>query len=122
MNGRIKKPATCPPAIGLFLFLNSGVWSKAQIQTSATPPGNKVITEEDCTVPKLGSTIPVSAIGEPASAVTLKDPLWTGAADVRDGHRRKPQLSDVLLSFVSEVRRRSGRRGSFLCMCCAVKE
>jgi pimeloyl-ACP methyl ester carboxylesterase len=80
MNGRIKKPATCLPAIGLFLFLSSGVWSKAQIQTSATPPGNKAITEEDCTVAKLGSTIPVSAIGEPVSAVTLKDPLWTGAA------------------------------------------
>ena len=44
------------------------------------PSENKVITEADCTAEKLGSTIPVSAIGEPVSGVTLNAPAWTAAA------------------------------------------
>jgi feruloyl esterase len=36
----------------------------------------KTITEADCMAAKLGSEIPVSAIGEPVSAVTLNAPQW----------------------------------------------
>ena len=42
-----------------------------------TPPrAAKTITEADCTAAKLGSEIPVNAIGEPVSAVTLGAPQW----------------------------------------------
>jgi feruloyl esterase len=40
-----------------------------------------VITPADCTAAKVGDSIPVSAIGEPVSAVTLSEPKWT-ATDV----------------------------------------
>ena len=40
------------------------------------PEGNKVITAADVTVEKVGSTIPVSAIGEPVGGVTLSAPRW----------------------------------------------
>ncbi len=36
----------------------------------------KIIAEADCTAAKLGSEIPVSAIGEPVSVVTLNAPQW----------------------------------------------
>jgi hypothetical protein len=42
---------------------------------------DKVVTEADCTVAKLGSTIPVAVIGEPVSAVTLSVPVWTNATN-----------------------------------------
>jgi hypothetical protein len=42
---------------------------------------DKVVTEADCSASKLGSTIPVSAIGEPVSAVTLSTPVWTNATN-----------------------------------------
>ena len=41
----------------------------------------KTITEADCTAAKLGTAIPVGAIGEPVSSVTLGEPRWTAAAD-----------------------------------------
>jgi pimeloyl-ACP methyl ester carboxylesterase len=41
----------------------------------------RTITEADCTGAKLGTTIPVGAIGEPASSVTVTEPKWTAAAD-----------------------------------------
>jgi feruloyl esterase len=40
-----------------------------------------VIAPADCTAAKIGATIPPSAIGEPASAVTLADPKWIAAVD-----------------------------------------
>lgn len=39
------------------------------------------ISEADCTAEKLGDAIPVTAIGEPVSAVTLSAPQWTPAAN-----------------------------------------
>ena len=41
----------------------------------------KTITEADCTATKLGTAVPVAAIGEPVSNVTLTEPRWTAAAD-----------------------------------------
>jgi pimeloyl-ACP methyl ester carboxylesterase len=43
------------------------------------PP--KTIAVSDCVAEKLGSDIPVSAIGEPISKVTLAQPSWTAATD-----------------------------------------
>jgi feruloyl esterase len=42
--------------------------------------GSATITEADCTPAKLGDSIPVTAIGEPVSAVKLDAPQWTAAA------------------------------------------
>ena len=43
------------------------------------PASSTAITEADCTAAKLGDSIPVSAIGEPVSAVTLSAPRWNPA-------------------------------------------
>ncbi len=67
-------------AASLFYLISLSVRSSAQTKTSPVAAENKVITEEDCTAAKLGSTIPVSAIGEPVSGVTLSAPAWTAAA------------------------------------------
>ena len=80
MNESISKTAIFPLAISFFYLFYSAGLSEAQTQTSATPSENTVITEADCTAAKLGSTIPLSAIGEPVSGVTLNAPVWTGAA------------------------------------------
>jgi poly(3-hydroxybutyrate) depolymerase len=45
-----------------------------------------IITEADCTAEKLGSSIPVTAIGEPVSGVILKSPLWTKANGPNPGY------------------------------------
>ena len=48
---------------------------------SQAPAGVKTITEADCTATRLASEIPVSAIGEPVSAITLGTPQWHAAAN-----------------------------------------
>jgi feruloyl esterase len=55
------------------LILSSLVGAQAPAET-------KTITEADCTAAKLGAMIPVSAIGEPVSGVTLSEPRWNAAA------------------------------------------
>ncbi len=45
-----------------------------------SPASSTTITEADCTAAKLGDSIPVSAIGEPVSAVNLNAPRWNPAA------------------------------------------
>jgi hypothetical protein len=62
------------------IYVFSAVAIKAQTKISAGQTENKAITEADCTAEKLGASIPVSAIGEPVSGVTLNAPAWTGAA------------------------------------------
>jgi feruloyl esterase len=53
-------------------------------QLRAQAPANdpKVITEADCTVEKLGSTIPANSIAEPVAAVTLSAPRWVPSGNV----------------------------------------
>ena len=46
----------------------------------AAAQGNNLVTEANCTAAKMGDQIPVSAIGEPVSAVTLAAPKWNAAA------------------------------------------
>jgi pimeloyl-ACP methyl ester carboxylesterase len=55
------------------MFWASGVVAQA-------PAPSKTITEADCTAAKLGGGIPVSAIGEPVSGITLSEPRWNAAA------------------------------------------
>jgi feruloyl esterase len=57
----------------LFVYALCAVIAQAQ-------PASKTITEADCTAAKLGSGIPVSAIGLPVSGVTLAAPQWHGEA------------------------------------------
>jgi feruloyl esterase len=47
--------------------------------THAQSP-SRTITAAECTADRLGTSIPVSAIGEPVSAVTLDAPRWVEAA------------------------------------------
>ena len=50
---------------------------------SKLPPAgeNKIITQADVTVERVGTSIPVSAIGEPVSEVKLSAPRWVEGAD-----------------------------------------
>ena len=50
--------------------------ARAQVPTPSPPAPNKSITAADCTVAKVGASIPVGRIGEPVSAVTLAAPAW----------------------------------------------
>ena len=50
------------------------------------PSANKALFEADCNSGKLGTTIPAGSIGEPVSAVTLKDPVWTPATEAIPAH------------------------------------
>ena len=52
------------------------IWS---VGAGAQSPSSS-ITEADCTAAKLGDSIPITAIGEPVSAVTLSAPRWNAAA------------------------------------------
>jgi hypothetical protein len=49
--------------------------------SSGSGPATKTITEADCTSAKFGDEIPVEAIGEPVSAVTLNPPQWRAEAN-----------------------------------------
>src|SRR4051794_2025877 len=42
--------------------------------------GSTSVTEAECSAAKLGDSIPITAIGEPVSAVTLSAPRWNAAA------------------------------------------
>src|SRR5881396_179874 len=61
------------------LLCNGGV--KAQTSQSAASEGTKMISPEDCTSERLGTTIPASAIGEPVAGVTLAAPKWVSAGN-----------------------------------------
>lgn len=53
------------------------IWSSGV--GAQVPAGSKTITESDCSAAKLGTSIPLSAIGEPVGAVTLNEPRWNAA-------------------------------------------
>jgi hypothetical protein len=50
------------------------------------PAENKVITQTDCIAAKLGTSIPVTAIGEPVSGVTLNPPEWKPGSSMGSGY------------------------------------
>lgn len=60
----------------LVSLASSAATAAAQVSVTV-----KEITETDCTAAKLASAIPVSAIGEPVSAVTLNAPQWHAGAE-----------------------------------------
>lgn len=75
MNGTMSRGAGCVLVLaGLFAGAAPGA---AQAGASGAV---KEISSGDCTAARLGSAIPVSAIGEPVSAVTLDPPVWKEAA------------------------------------------
>ena len=53
--------------------------SSWQIAPAATPV-QKTLAETDCSASVLGSAVPIAAIEEPVSGVTLNAPRWTGAS------------------------------------------
>src|SRR5262249_55098085 len=46
-----------------------------------TDPPSKTISEAECTTDRIGTSIPVDAIGEPVAGVTLNPPRWTPAGN-----------------------------------------
>jgi feruloyl esterase len=67
-------------AAALLSVMTSG--SAAQSAQMELKPGTetaRTIGETECSAPRLGSSVPVTAIGEPVSAVTLDAPVWTAA-------------------------------------------
>jgi len=47
---------------------------------------NRIITESDVTAERVGGSIPVEAIGEPVSAVTVSTPRWVAGADAASSY------------------------------------
>jgi hypothetical protein len=82
--------ATCGLMVGLLV---SSVLNAAQAIPVAgsklAPAAEKIITAADVTAERVGTSIPVAAIGEPVGAVTLNAPRWVedanGAYGVVDG-------------------------------------
>src|SRR6185369_1974389 len=64
------------------LMLNGAV--AAQTSQDVAPDATKVISAEDCTSERLGTSIPISAIGERVAEVTLAAPKWVSAANAPD--------------------------------------
>ena len=47
---------------------------------------NRIITESDVTAERVGDSIPVEAIGEPVSAVTVSAPRWVAGANAASSY------------------------------------
>jgi hypothetical protein len=60
------------------LRLICALWAGSWLLCAQT--GAKKLAETDCTVEKLGTSIPVELIAEPVAAVTLSAPVWKPAA------------------------------------------
>ena len=67
-----------PAAVALAALL--AAHGQGQV-AAGKPAAVKTIGEAGCTAARLGSAIPVNAIGEPVSAVTLNEPQWHGEAN-----------------------------------------
>jgi len=63
----------------LAAVLISGTALTAVSPQAQAPAGPRTISEGDCSASKLGTAIPVSAIGEPVAGVTLAAPRWVAA-------------------------------------------
>ena len=73
------------PGIGLAVAL-ALTWGVADGGQAPSGSASRFITEADCTVARLGSEIPTSAIGERVSRVTLSAPRWTAASGTTPGY------------------------------------
>src|SRR5690349_1753473 len=67
------------PPIGIICTgaLATLLWSTGSAPDAQS--ASRTIGAADCTAVRLGSSIPVAAIGEPVSAVTLEAPRWVDA-------------------------------------------
>jgi hypothetical protein len=66
--------------IAIVLLFVTTACMNATARQLATTDGNKMISEANCTVDKVGIAIPVSAIGEPVSGVAPNPPRWVAAS------------------------------------------
>jgi len=76
-------------ALGVLMTIGSPGYAQTKSPgalKTAPLPANKVISETDCTADRLGTSIPVSAIGEPVSAVTLSAPRWHAATNANPAY------------------------------------
>jgi hypothetical protein len=80
-------------AAGFTIVVIAVVWPAFSPASSTCRPAlvsaqarDHVITEADCTTARLGSEIPVAAIGEPVSGVTLDAPRWHPPSDSSVGY------------------------------------
>ena len=63
------------------LLVFAALSSKAVSSQAPAVESTKVISAEDCTSERLGTAIPISAIGEPVAGVTLAAPKWVSAGN-----------------------------------------
>ena len=68
-----------PGALAALALLIPAGSLRARSPQAPAEQGTHVISPEDCTSARLGSSIPVSAIGEPVAGVTLTAPRWVAA-------------------------------------------
>ncbi len=71
--------------LGVIVAAATGVLIWSSGGGAQGPAASKTITEADCTAAKVGSSIPVSAVGEPVGAVTLNEPRWNAAGRAGGG-------------------------------------
>lgn len=68
--------------IGTVVLVTTGAaLVRSQTAATAPPAPARAITAATCTASRIGGAIPVSAIGEPVSGVTLDAPVWTAPSD-----------------------------------------
>ena len=80
----LNKPKNWVHLIGIVFSITAlGITAGRQ---AATAQGDKTISESDCTATRVETAIPVSAIGEPVSAVTLNPPRWIAATGNAPAH------------------------------------
>jgi feruloyl esterase len=65
----------------LLATLASNDGARAQSSQTLASDAAKAISAEDCTSERLGTAIPISAIGEPVAGVTLAAPKWVSAGN-----------------------------------------
>ena len=78
MNHPNRSFAGALAAFAVILILAGGL--KAVSSQVSGQQGSHTISLEDCTSVRLGTSIPISSIGEPVAGVTLAAPRWVAAA------------------------------------------
>ena len=92
------RPCLLAPALAIASLVGLTVAGCGGGGTEAEPPPSPfvqrtvaqavAIAQADCTAAKLGESIPITAIGEPVSGVTLSAPVWVAAAGNEPDHCR----------------------------------
>ena len=89
MNSVSKLALASLIATGVLNQPAAGAGAQSAPQASVAPLPDigerRTITEADCTSAKLGTVIPVGAIGEPVSSVTIAEPKWMAPPSIGGG-------------------------------------